>query len=230
MIKPIKITHPEHDVWAVSDYHARHDRDFLWGKRGFKSVTEHDETLIHRWNTHLTSRSVCINMGDFIFGDPDGSYFKALVRRLNFAVMYLHVGNHVSGHRQVYMETLKIRFPEVASCEAAVYPLEYAVNEDPNKRVVFMPEYGEYSIGHTRLTCCHYPILSFNHQSKQAIHLTGHSHGGAKETNKDTGVGLRLDVGIESFGRPVSITEIKRHLAGRTLDIRDHHSGEDATP
>ncbi len=59
--------------------------------------------------------------------------------------------------------------------------------------------------------------------------LCGHSHSNCHLTNKDTGQGLRIDLGVESFGRPLSLAEIKRHLAGRDIDSRDHHS-KDTNP
>lgn len=232
MLKTLKITHPEHDLWFMADGHWHHDRQFIWGKRGFTSVTEHDNALVHRWNERLTDRSVAVHVGDLIFGDPDGSRFKALMRRLSFSTLYVGAGNHVSGHVAVYKEAIS-QYPaalEDGQLRYEVYPLTHYVDGNPNKRIVFMPVYFELSVGGHRIVCSHYPILSFNHQSKGSTLVTGHSHGSCRLSNKDTGEGRRIDVGVESFGAPVSLTEIKRHLNGRTLDIRDHHSGEEATP
>lgn len=230
MFKSLKIVHPEHDVWAISDLHFGHDREFIYGPRGFDSVTNHDETLIHRWNEVCSDRSVVLNLGDFCFADPDGTRFKNLMRRLAFGTHYLLTGNHTSGARQVYMETLVKRFPDAVKdgqLQYEVYPLVHLVDSDPAKQVVFMPEYMEVSIGGHRYVLCHYPIVSFNNQSREGTCLVGHSHGGCAMTNKDTGTGRRLDVGVESFGRPISLTEIKRHLAGRTVDAQDHHGREE---
>lgn len=233
MLKTIKITHPEHDVWFLSDLHWGHNRDFIWGKRGFASVEEHDETLVHRWNAHLTNRSVAVHVGDLVFADPDGERFKTLVRRLSFNTLYVGAGNHISGHVAVYKEAMNAQFFGSVidgQLQYEVYPLVYLVDGNPNKRVIFMPVYFELSVGGHHIVCCHYPILSFNKQSKGSTLITGHSHGSCQLTNKDTGLGRRLDVGVESFGRPISLTEVKRHLNGRTLDLRDHHSGTEATP
>lgn len=232
MLKPLKIDHPEHDVWFMSDMHWRHNRDFIYGKRGFTSVEEHDENLVHRWNAHLTDRSVAVHVGDLLFNDSDGTFFKTLVRRLRFSTLYVGAGNHISGHLAVYKEAIS-QYPgalDGGQLKYEVYPLTYHVDGNPNKRVVFMPAYFEMSVGGHHIVCCHYPILSFNKQSKGSLLVTGHSHSSCALTNKDTGLGRRLDVGVESFGRPVSLTEIKRHLSGRDLDLRDHHTGTEATP
>ena len=37
-------------VWLMSDLHIGHDRDFVWAKRGFSNVQEHNETLIRNIN------------------------------------------------------------------------------------------------------------------------------------------------------------------------------------
>lgn len=232
MLKTLKINHPENDIWFISDLHISHNRSFIYEKRGFTSVEEHDETLVHRWNAHLTDRSVAVHTGDLLFNDSDGTFFKALMRRLRFSTLYVGAGNHISGHLAVYKETIS-QYPgavEAGQLRYEVYPLTYHVDDNPNKRVVFMPVYFELSVGGHHIVCCHYPILSFNKQSKGTIHVAAHSHGSCALTNKDTGLGRRLDVGVESFGRPVSLTEIKRHLAGRDLDLRDHHTGTEATP
>lgn len=229
MLKTVKISHPENDVWFVSDMHFYHDRDFVYGKRGFGSMQEHNDTLIDRWNAHLTDESIVVHLGDFCFGDPDGKRFKELVARLRFRTMYMHPGNHVSGYLAVYKEMLAKAFPSAINPDKSlsfeVYPLSCYLNGSVTKNVIFVTQYTEYSVNGHPIMACHYPIISHNHHAKASTHLTGHSHGSCPVTNKNTGKGRRLDVGIESFGRPVSLSEIKVHLRGRDLDIVDHHDG-----
>ena len=38
-------------IFVFSDAHFGHDREFLWGPRGFKSSIEHDEATIANWNS-----------------------------------------------------------------------------------------------------------------------------------------------------------------------------------
>ena len=37
-------------IWFTSDTHFGHIKDFLWSPRGFYSIQEHDEAIIHNWN------------------------------------------------------------------------------------------------------------------------------------------------------------------------------------
>ena len=38
-------------IFLTSDTHFGHDREFLWGPRGFRSSIEHDEAVIANWNS-----------------------------------------------------------------------------------------------------------------------------------------------------------------------------------
>lgn len=229
MLRIIKVSHPENDVWFFSDFHARHDKHWIYEKRGFKSSEDHYEGLITRWNQRLTNKSIAVHLGDICFGDPDGKKFAELVRRLNFRTLYLLPGNHISGFLATYKQTMEALFPDSINPDKSlayeVYPLSYAVDGNCDKQVVFVTQYTEFSVNGRGVVACHYPIISHNHIARRSIHLSGHCHGSLPLTNKDTGEGLRLDVGPESFGRPISFTEVKEHLKNRSIDNRDHHDG-----
>ncbi len=217
MLKPLKFKGDESKFFYISDFHHHHDRDFIWGKREFKSVEESDATLIQRWNETCDEESIVFHLGDFIFSDGTGEKFYKLIERLRFKELNLLLGNHVSGQRQAYQKQMKEQFGEV---DFEVYPLSFI---HQGKKITFLPQYVEMYVNSTEIVCCHYPIISHNGLSKRALHFCGHSHGGCEITNKDTGKGFRLDVGVESFGRPISLKEAKNYLKDRTIDTVDHH-------
>lgn len=231
MLKTLKINGLENEIFFISDLHHGHDRLFIHKPRGFNNLQEHDAAIVQRWNEVCSNRSVVFNLGDVQFNDPTGDKLKNLFRRLNFKTMYLCLGNHTSGQSAIYKEELKLQFPNVFSEDgfyfSEVYPLWHNVDGNPFKQVVFLPEYVEASINGIRFVLCHYPIYSHHKQSHKSIHLAGHSHGNCALTNKNTGKGFRLDVGWESFGRPISLAEVNSHLKNRDLDITDHH-GDDS--
>ena len=41
----------ENKIWFTSDPHFGHQKEFLWGPRGFNSSLEHDEAIIQNWNS-----------------------------------------------------------------------------------------------------------------------------------------------------------------------------------
>lgn len=226
MLKHLKINHPDHEIAFVSDLHYGHDKPHIWQKRGHMNGREHDDALIHQWNSVCTDRTVAFHLGDICFVDPDGAKFKNLMRRLNFSVLYSFLGNHNSGLKSIYTEVLHDQYPDCFDgndMEAEVYPLCYYPTSDPAKMVVFLPEYAEATVNGQRIIMCHFPILSHNKVGHGSWMLCGHSHGSCAMTNKDTGVGKRLDLGIESFGRPITFVELKRFMDAREIHTVDHH-------
>jgi calcineurin-like phosphoesterase family protein len=226
MIQQLKFKGKDDEFFFISDLHHHHDRDFIWGKRSkpnsqekYRSVQESDEEVTVAWNSTVNHEATVFHLGDYIFADPDGSRFIALCAKLNFKHLYLLWGNHISGQRQAYFNALKAQYGFNPG-EAEVYPLHTQV---AGKTVTFLPAYVETIINNKPIVLSHYPIRSFNGLSKGAWHLCGHSHGGCAMSNKNTGEGFILDVGVESFGRPVSFGEIRRHFSGREIVTVDHH-------
>ena len=37
-------------IWITSDTHFGHDREFIWGPRGYTSAAENDADIIKKWN------------------------------------------------------------------------------------------------------------------------------------------------------------------------------------
>lgn len=238
MLKTFKFSGEESNFFVVADFHYRHNRDFIYTKRKnpltnkvYENVDEHDSGGVAGWNSVCTNSSVVCHIGDLIFNDPTGAEFTNLLRKLNFQILYLFWGNHNSGQRQNYIRALKDQHPNAVVTSGGheeiiyeVYPLIVPLDGNPHKSIVFLPQYCEFYINSTHLVLFHYPIISHNHLGHGTYHLCGHSHGSCIFTNKDKGVGRRLDVGLESFGRPISLKEVKYHLRDRTLDSFDHHN------
>jgi calcineurin-like phosphoesterase family protein len=143
-------------VFVVSDCHFRHDRDFIWGKRGFNNSDEHNQSLINEWNHRVDNESDVIQLGDFMFGDQDGRYMLEVIRKLNFSTLYLMGGNHVSGFKALYNKALTIKNNETLP-EYEIYPLEYDVD---GRNVIFLPNLVEIVAEKRLFVLCHYPIVS----------------------------------------------------------------------
>jgi calcineurin-like phosphoesterase family protein len=215
------ITQPENDTFFLSDCHFHHNKDFVYKPRGYKSEVEATEGIISKWNTTVDDTSIVFHLGDFVFGDPDGRKILNLFRRLKFHTLFLLPGNHTSGWRQTYRDSKLKLYPYIPA-EVDIYPL---VTNFEGRRVVYVPNYLELRVNKNQhLILSHYPIGSWNCQNKGAIHLSGHCHSNYPISNKNTGNGKQLDVGVESFGRPVSLTEVKNHLKNRPHGLVDHHA------
>lgn len=222
MLKSLRIKHPDNKVFFISDLHYGHDRDFIWGPRGHKNVTEHDQAIIHGWNSVVDKHSIVFHLGDIMM-NADAGKFWALLHRLQFKELYLLWGNHRSGQKQAYLDCLKASHPGAFVGNDTAYEVYPLLAYHDGRPVFFLPQCVNAHINSTLYALCHFPIISHERQGHGSIHLCGHSHGDLPLTNATTGKGMRLDVGIDSFGRPISALEIKAHLKNRDIDGHDHH-------
>lgn len=72
------------------------------------------------------------------------------------------------------------------------------------------------------LVLCHYPIESWMNRQHGACHIHGHCHNNLKR--KDP---RRIDVGWDTFGRPVSIVELFQYFEKQPLIQVDGHTPGD---
>ena len=68
-------------IFVTSDTHFGHDREFLWGPRGFSNYMEHDNEVIRRWNEVVTPDDTVFHLGDVMLGD--NSYGMDCLAELN---------------------------------------------------------------------------------------------------------------------------------------------------
>jgi calcineurin-like phosphoesterase family protein len=212
--KAVKITDKEDNVFFWSDMHLGQEckswDEPLYVKRGFKSLEEHDSTLVKRWNQRISHESVVFNLGDMLFGYDGQRKLVNYFEMLNFNTMYLLFGNHTAGTKQVF-----------ESLEGNVYE----VNSE--KRVVFCPNYMEAHINGYMCVLSHYAIASFNGQGKGAYMIHGHSHGNLYGSDMgDVLYKARIvDVGVERFPSPPSFGDIKKLFKEKPVSF-DHHGAE----
>ena len=83
-------------IFLTSDLHFGHDREFLWGPRGFQSSLEHDEAVIRNWNSVVEPEDTVYVLGDIMLGDNEHGI--ECMRRLNGHI-HLIRGNHDTDHR-----------------------------------------------------------------------------------------------------------------------------------
>lgn len=225
----------ESNLFFISDLHAGHDPKWpkpLWAMRGFSSVTEHDETLIKRWNDTVRDDSTIWHLGDFCFNDPDGKRFMSLVRRLRFGRLHLLIGNHTSGQRQAYVDHIATRFPDAVTTDGRlnyeVYPLEMKVDGRDDHVVVFEPEYSEVVINGKKVVLSHYPLASWNEMAKGSWMVHGHEHGSEQRSKiEDVTHGKIIDISIENLlianMLPMSFRQLRAVMTKKEYVAVGHH-------
>ncbi len=94
-------------IWFISDTHFNHDREFIWGPRGFKNVSESNDNIIHNWNAKISPDDTVYMLGDFFLG-KDIDYVKNTLNKLNGKI-HLIIGNHDTPAKiKIYEASAKI--------------------------------------------------------------------------------------------------------------------------
>jgi calcineurin-like phosphoesterase family protein len=155
----------ERQIWITSDTHLGHDRDFIWGLRGFKNVYEHDEEIIKRWNSVVREEDIVYHLGDVMLGD--NSYGLSCLKQLN-GYIYIALGNHDTDVR----ETLYQQCHNVVDVEMGY----------------------RFKIGKRNFILSHYPQLVANIGSDKPIYsLHGHTHSKEKWSDVYHAYNVNLD-------------------------------------
>ena len=90
-------------VWLMSDLHIGHDRDFVWAKRGFSNIQEHNEALIKNIRTCVEENDEFFILGDLTLGDLDAA--AAYLRQIPGHV-HVILGNHDTERRIEFYQSL----------------------------------------------------------------------------------------------------------------------------
>jgi len=136
--------------WFISDWHFGHDRDFIWGKRGYSSVQEHDEDLISKFNSKVGTKDITYFLGDFCFNKEFDKYLSRL--NGNFIIL---CGNHDKDF---------FRHLSSISCKTK------------QKIIKFTTGFIDISLQGKPITLCHFAMHSWNKSHFNAGHLYGHHH------------------------------------------------------
>lgn len=209
-------------LFLVSDSHWCHNKEFLYKKRGFNSIEEHDEVLVQRWNETVRPQDSVIHLGDFVLGAGKDSEVKAIeyFNKLNGNITLLW-GNHVGGVRTLYKKEVQKILGPAYKDESEVYPVYY------NDRIRFV---GYYCLAQVKtpakthfVFCSHYAHRIWIDSNKGVLAASGHSHGSDKESNPESPSPKRLDVGVENFGKPLDFDEFLSIMDSKSITVLDHH-------
>lgn len=130
----------------IADLHFGHHNIIRYDNRPFKTTEEMDDALIKNWNKAVSNEDCVWILGDISWYDDDKTV--QIFKRLN-GTKILIKGNH---------DNIK-RNSELAKCFTSIQ--DYAEFYFDKKNKVVMS---------------HYPILFWNGQFRDSIHLYGHVH------------------------------------------------------
>lgn len=218
MIK-IKKSPKDYDkILLCSDFHFGHNKEFVWGARGFKSDIEHNDWLQDQIDS-LSPDSLMVMLGDC--GLSVGAE-RIQEFMLTFPCETLMVyGNHNAGVHQLYQQHLPKGFEK---CQ--LYPLRITPN------ITLLGYEFLLDIGADRYYCRHMaPLIwpDMNQKPSPRTALIGHSHGNLIPANPgENGLGKMLDVGVDNAIKYngtafFSLEEVRKIMSEKQFNPIDHH-------
>lgn len=183
-------------IWLTSDLHFNHDKDFIWGARGFKNIYEMNDAIIKNWNNTVDIEDDIYVLGDLMFGDTELGI--NMIKQLKGKIHIIR-GNHDSDARiALYKECWNV----VEVCDAKWL-----------------------KIGKQSFFLSHYPCLTDNHDdgkplNRRVISLCGHIH--TSDKWHDWNNGLIYHVEMDAHGCQVVnieqiISDIQNKITGQEL-------------
>lgn len=158
------------NVYFSSDLHLNHQRVIDFG-RNFKDVEEMNSTIINNINNKVFPNDLLVLLGDTLMIEKDYLNFINSLNCNNIIILY---GNHCTTSK-----------------------LEYA-NSNSDK-LIYIGHYLELSIGKQFISCSHYPMIHWNYQEDNAIHLHGHLHADESDIVKEIHKYKSMDVGVDFY-------------------------------
>ena len=173
-------------LFFTSDLHFGHDREFVWGPRGFNSVQEMNVAIIENWNKVINNDDDIYVLGDLMLGHPTNIM---LVGMLNGHI-HLVRGNHDTN----------ARMKNYAACS----------------NIVEISEGQFLKIDGQNFYFCHYPCLTSNYDidkplKARVINLCGHTHTTDKFLDMDKGLIYHVELDAHN-NTPVSIDTILKDI------------------
>jgi calcineurin-like phosphoesterase family protein len=204
----------------MSDLHLNHDKEFLWGARGFRSNQEHLDFIFDNWSDNIDSDTVVLNLGDSCFGDKDSVVFNRLLR-MPYRSMVILGGNHTSGFKRWKQD----------SC----VPSSITVGSHFNV-CIKGNDTNANSRGGKMCVINHFPLYIWDSGHHGSYMLSGHSHGSCGYTNPNSPqfgrIGRVMDCGVECalayYGRErffFEFADIDSILSSTSIVKSDHHDG-----
>lgn len=182
-------------IWFTSDLHFGHDREFIWGARGYTSVDEMNDLQIEKWNLLINEDDDVYVLGDLSLGSHNN--ILEFIPKLKGKI-HIVLGNHDTPTREEIYKNL-----------------DNVVEVAPAIRL----KYKKYNFFLT-----HYPCLTGNLErealSQMTLNLYGHTH---QKTNFYEDRPYMYHVGVDSHdGYPVNIETIISAMKNKVKECEEY--------
>jgi len=174
------------EVYFASDFHWHHDRDFVWGKRGFDSVFDHDMSLRSALSV-IRPDDLLVFHGDLALNCTQEEAV-ALLLSIPCNIIYI-LGNHDQRVERFVRDKATL-------CRWG-FVFERIQFFKGIREITWVLKGGKKQpISHS-----HFPMMEWNRMNHGAWNLCGHVHGGLGEITASSKNDKALDLGVESTGK-----------------------------
>lgn len=208
------------NTWITSDLHFFHKNIINFCNRPFNSVDEMNEKLIDEWNSKVKEDDWIYHLGDFAFCGHNK--VLDLFSKLNGNILLIE-GNHdaenfskIFGVKQLedLASDLKIlQSPGNFYNPSRVRSL--LLDNSKQRKIYLLRDIYETSFNGRKIVFAHYPIESWHHREKNAIHLHGHVHGAFKNQPFN-----RIDVGWDVDRKIYNMEEIIEKINRQSYTLK----------
>jgi len=202
-------------IFFSSDWHNYHDPKWdipIWKMRGYNSPQESVDDVVSKINAKVKEDDFLYFLGDGFLNATDEQVLEWLSRINCKNINYIY-GNHESNIFRIYRQAVLEKYGDP---EIEVYPMRF-------NNVVFLGNYQEIYIGKKLIVLQHFPIKTWNNNSRNSFHLHGHSHNTDKSRNPEHPMGKCLDCSWDWKKDIWSFEEIEDVMSTKEMQIFDHH-------
>ena len=184
-------------VFFTSDPHYGHRNILKFCNRPYNDTKEMEQDLIKRWNSVVSNNDIAFILGDIVWFDGR-SNTQRILEQLNGKEIHIIPGNHDDRRNFEYLSERFIFHDSIVTC---------FINTGEGIKEVFLS---------------HFPMATWPHHDRKAIHLFGHIHSGPNCDNNAIDVpgkdlllkfGKCYDVGVDNNNyTPIELTEILNEI------------------
>lgn len=182
-------------IYFTSDTHLGHNKEFLYLPRGFKTIEEHNKTIVENWNNTIKQEDDVYILGDLVLGDIDTGI--ELLKQLNGNI-YIIKGNHDTDNKIArYLSECK-----------NILGINYAQEIKYKKHYFYLS---------------HYPTITANYDDEKPwanhlINLHGHTHSKEKFYNNNP---YMYNVSLDAHNNfPISIDEVLLDIKTKVNEVK----------
>jgi len=188
----------------TSDLHLNHNKEFIYKKRGFNSIKEHDRAIIDNINNMVAEDDYLYILGDICMGDMHidrdkkaYNYVYSLLKEIKCKNVCVTLGNHDTNTKvKIYKQLGFNVFPDVAHT-ITINKQKFIISHYPVVKTYAIPTNVD-------------PYPYKDNLGSEVISLFGHTHQKEDFMNKNGAINpLWFHVGVDSNdNHPIEVEEI----------------------